>query len=100
MATKKKVTSAKERLQLRHKDDVEYKKLVSKAKEELGIAQQLYDQRKKAGLTQKQLAARVNTTPSVISRLEDADYDGHSLKMLKKIAVALNLRLKIKLEKA
>ena len=59
------------------------------------IAQEIYALRTKAGLTQKQLARLVGTTDSVISRLEDADYTGHSLKMLQRISAALNLRLKI-----
>jgi ribosome-binding protein aMBF1 (putative translation factor) len=42
-----------------------------------------------AGLTQGQLAKKVGTTQSVISRLEDADYDGHSLAMLRRIAKAV-----------
>ncbi|NLX21224.1 MAG: transcriptional regulator, partial [Phycisphaerae bacterium] len=36
------------------------------------------------------------TTPSVISRLEDADYQGHSLSMLRRIAAALNQRVEIR----
>ena len=59
------------------------------------IAQQIYDLRTAAGLTQKQLAALVGTTHSVISRLEDADYDGHSLRMLQRISVAMHHRLKV-----
>lgn len=48
-----------------------------------------------AGLSQKELAERVGTTQSVISRLEDADYGGHSLSMLQRIAEALGLRLDV-----
>src|SRR5580704_16544843 len=59
------------------------------------IAQQVYDLRTEARLTQKQLAEIVGTQQSVISRIEDADYDGHSLMMLKRIASALNRRLKV-----
>jgi hypothetical protein len=33
----------------------------------------------------------------VIARLEDAEYEGHSLSMLKRIAQALNQRLEIHL---
>ena len=62
------------------------------------VAQELYDARKRAGLSQKQLAERVGTTQSVISRLEDADYGGHSVKMLGRIAQALGQRLKIAIE--
>ena len=38
----------------------------------------------------------VGTTVSVICRLEDADYEGHSLAMLNRIAEALNRRVEIR----
>jgi ribosome-binding protein aMBF1 (putative translation factor) len=56
------------------------------------VARDIYRLRKSAGLTQRELALRVGTTASVISRLEDADYDGHSLSMLRRIAAALGMR--------
>ena len=59
------------------------------------IASQIYNLRKRAGLSQRQLAAKVGTTASVICRLEDSDYDGHSLSMLKRIAAALGKQVKI-----
>jgi ribosome-binding protein aMBF1 (putative translation factor) len=59
------------------------------------IAGLIFDARTGAGLTQKQLAERVGTHQSVIARLEDADYGGHSLNMLGKIAVALNRQLTV-----
>ena len=59
------------------------------------VARKVYELRTKAKLTQ-QLAARVDTTPSVISRLEDDDYEGHSLAMLRRIAAALNKRVEIR----
>lgn len=58
------------------------------------IATQIYEARMEAGLTQKQLADRINTHQSVISRLEDADYDSHSLSMLIRIGKALDKRLR------
>ena len=60
------------------------------------VAQLIYDARTKSKLTQKQLADLVGTTQSVIARLEDADYEGHSLSMLQRIASALNKRLEIR----
>jgi transcriptional regulator with XRE-family HTH domain len=61
------------------------------------VARRIYKLRTKAGLSQRQLAERVGTTASVICRLEDADYDGHSLTMLRRIAQALNHRVQIHL---
>ncbi len=60
------------------------------------IARQIYELREKAGLTQKRLAELVGTTPSVICRLEDSDYEGHSLTMLKRIAAALHKKVEIR----
>jgi ribosome-binding protein aMBF1 (putative translation factor) len=61
------------------------------------IAQMIYDMRKEAALTQAQLAEKVGTARSVISRLEDADYEGHSLSMLRRIAGVLNKRVELSL---
>jgi transcriptional regulator with XRE-family HTH domain len=47
-------------------------------------------------LTQEGLAKLVGTTASVISRLEDSDYEGHSLTMLKRIAGAVDKRVEIR----
>jgi ribosome-binding protein aMBF1 (putative translation factor) len=60
------------------------------------IASQIYGLRQKAGLSQAALARRIGTQQSVISRLEDADYDGHSLAMLNRIASALEKRVQIR----
>jgi len=60
------------------------------------VAREIHALRQKAGLTQKQLAGLVGTTPSVVSRLEDADYEGHSMAMLRRIAAALNKRVEIR----
>jgi ribosome-binding protein aMBF1 (putative translation factor) len=59
------------------------------------VARKIYDLRQSAGLSQQQLAKLVGTTASVIGRLEDADYEGHSLAMLNRIAAALNRRVEI-----
>ena len=60
------------------------------------IARKIYDLRTKAGLSQRELAKKVGTSASVICRLEDADYDGHSLFMLKRVAEAMDRRVEIR----
>jgi transcriptional regulator with XRE-family HTH domain len=52
--------------------------------------------RHKKGLSQRELAKLIGTTASVICRLESADYDGHSLAMLQRIAAALDRRVEIR----
>jgi len=69
---------------------------VAKFREQLEVSQLIYDARNKAGLSQKELADLTGTRQSVISRLEDADYEGHSLPMLRKIAQALNKRIELR----
>ena len=61
-----------------------------------GVGRQIYALRRKTGLTQQELARRVSTTASVISRLEDDDYEGHSLSMLRRIAAALDQEITIR----
>jgi DNA-binding XRE family transcriptional regulator len=52
------------------------------------IARKVYDLRTKAGLSQRALAKLVGTSASAICRIEDADYQGHSLGLLRRIAAA------------
>lgn len=60
------------------------------------IARKIYALRTAAGLTQRQLAKRVGTSASAICRLEDAEYEGHSLAMLRRVAAALDKRVDIR----
>src|SRR4051812_34126975 len=69
--------------------------LLEEERANMEIARKIYDLREQAGLTQRQLAVKVGTTASVICRLEDADYQGHSLAMLNRIATVLGKRVKI-----
>jgi ribosome-binding protein aMBF1 (putative translation factor) len=70
--------------------------LVEEFRAEAEVARTIYRLRCRAKLTRKELADRVGTTASVISRLEDADYKGHSLAMLRRIAAALGRRVEIR----
>ena len=78
-------------------DDPKMRRLIAEAAVQFDIAQLVYDARTGANLTQAQLARKIGTTQSVISRLEDADYRGHSLTILRRIAEALGLRLEVRL---
>jgi ribosome-binding protein aMBF1 (putative translation factor) len=78
------------------KDDRKRFAALEKERQKLQIAGQIYEWRTRAKLSQAELARMVGTTQSVISRLEDADYEGHSLSMLRRIAKALNCRLELR----
>ena len=55
-------------------------------KKKYQIACKIRECRKRKRLSQKALATLIGTTQSVISRLENAEYTGHSLSVLRKIA--------------
>lgn len=73
-----------------NRTDPELQEMVAEAAINAHVAKLVYEARIKAGLTQQQLADLIGTKQSVIARLEDADYEGHSLSMLQRIAHALN----------
>lgn len=77
-------------------DDPGMRRRIEVAKLNLRVAEMIYAARTATGLTQTELARRVGTTQSVISRLEAADYAGHSLSMLQRIAEALHARLELR----
>ena len=71
-------------------------KALDEARANEEMARKIRDLRGGAGMTQAQLATLVGTTASVVCRLEDADYQGHSLAMLRRIAAALSQRVEIR----
>ena len=65
------------------------------------IAQQVYDLREAASLTQDQLAEQVGTTAKVIDDLEMTDYDdnaiGEAVLMLQRIAKAVGKQIEFRI---
>jgi len=84
-------------LQQMTSEDPEMEEMIKESSLNAKLAQLIYHARTQAGLTQQQLADRIETKQSVIARLEDAEYEGHSLSMLQKVAQALNQRLEVHL---
>lgn len=74
----------------------EMKDEMKKAGQAIDIAYQMYDLRKKAGLTQTQLAKLVHTKQANISRIESADYESYTWKTLEKITKALKARIEVR----
>lgn len=77
-------------------ENSELRRLTEEARVKAAVAQLIYAARLKAGLSQVGLAERIKTKQSVISRLEDADYEGHSLSIVQRIAAALGQCLEIR----
>ena len=71
-----------------------------RAGEAWDVALQIAALREQADLSQAQLAALLKTSQQQISRLESPGYEGHSLSMLRRVAKALDARVRVVLEPA
>lgn len=76
-------------------DDSKLREMIDEETINARVASLIFEARTAAGLTQEQLATLVGTKQPAIARLEDADYEGHSLSMLARIASALGRKLEI-----
>jgi len=76
-----------------------YRKHFERTVHQIDLALLVREMREHAGLTQSKLARKVGTTQSVIARLENAEYIGHSLTMLERIANGCGVALKLHAEK-
>lgn len=74
--------------------DPEFRKLYEESQPEFEIAKAIIRARIERKMTQKELARRMNTTQSVISRVEQAG-TSPSISFLKRVAKALNASLQI-----
>ena len=77
------------------RDDSVMQQMLAEERTNAAVARQIYELRTAKGLTQKQLAEVIGTQQPVIARLEDADYQGHSLGTLCRIANALGCRVAV-----
>ena len=78
-------------------DDSGLRVLIEEERVNAEVACEIHHLRTERGLTQRELAERIGTTQSVVARLEDADYEGHSLRMLRRIAEALDAHVTVRL---
>jgi ribosome-binding protein aMBF1 (putative translation factor) len=83
----------------RRRKSATYRKTFAHTLKQIDLALLVREMREDANLTQTELAKRIGTTQSVIARLEDAEYMGHSLTMLERIATVCGVALKLHAEK-
>lgn len=74
--------------------DPEFKKLYEQSQPEFEIAKAIIRARIENKITQKELAEKMNTTQSVISRVEQGR-TSPSISLLKRLAAALNTTLQV-----
>jgi ribosome-binding protein aMBF1 (putative translation factor) len=86
------MTSFREDL-ARRLSDPEFEREFREARERASLGLKIARVRTARGMSQAQLAAKLNTTQSVVSRFESADYSGHKVETLRRVAEALDLDL-------
>lgn len=77
----------------------EFKKAWEDLEPEFQVLKAMIKAREKTGISQAELARRVGTKQSVISRLERGAFSKATLETIKKMADALDMRLEIRLHK-
>jgi transcriptional regulator with XRE-family HTH domain len=70
----------------------------AQAGEAWDVAVQIAELRRQAGISQKELAKMLGTSQQQISRLESPGYEGHSLATLRRVAAALNAKVRVVFE--
>ena len=80
-------------------DDKEYAHAYMEEHSNMAIAAQIKTLREQRGLTQKQLAELAGMKQERICALEDVDYDAWTIKVLRRIAKAFDLTVKVSFEK-
>ena len=76
-------------------EDKNFRKEFEQEYKNLIVSEKIAELRHKAHLTQEQLARKVHTTKSAISRYENNGYQGYSVSLLQKIASACGADLRI-----
>ncbi len=75
--------------------DKSFREAVEREYKGLVISEKIAKLRYKAHLTQEQLAEKIQTTKSAVSRYESTGYRGYSISLLQKIAAACGADIKI-----
>jgi len=78
--------------------DAGFAERFEKAGKAWDVALQIVALREEAGFSQKDLARKLKTSQQQISRLESPAYEGHSLRMLRRVAEAMGATVHIVFE--
>lgn len=76
-------------------EDREFREAFEREYKNLVISEKIAHLRHKARLTQEELAQKIHTTKSAISRYESNNYQGYSVSLLQKIAAACGADLRV-----
>jgi len=91
----KKTSDAVKLTNKRYGGDAEWEQMLVDERLRVQVGQIVYDLRIEAGLSQEALAKLAGTSQSIISRVENADYEGSALEMLYRVCSALHLQINV-----
>lgn len=95
MTKRKRTSDAVELMNRWYGGDEEWEQELAEERVRVQVGQIVYDLRTEAGLSQEALAKLAGTSQSIISRVENADYEGSALEMLNRICSALHRPIKV-----
>lgn len=93
--SKRKTSDAVELMDNWYGGDPEWDRLVLEEELKVRIGQLIYKLRTDAGLSQTRLAERTGLTQAMISKVENADYDGDYFKLLLNVCFVFKKKLEI-----
>ena len=69
--------------------------LVAEEEFKMQVGQAVYDLRNAVGMSQADLARLIGANQATVSKVENADYDGHTIEVLKRVCFALHTKISI-----
>jgi ribosome-binding protein aMBF1 (putative translation factor) len=75
----------------------EFQKAYEEARAATWTARALAELRQRRGLSQKEVAQRLGTSQAAVSRMERADYTGHTLRLVRRYVEVLGARLEVRI---
>lgn len=91
----KKTSDAVELMSKWYGGDDEWNEMLVEERLKVQVGQIVHDLRTEAGLSQDALAKLARTSQSIVSRVENADYEGSALEMLYRVCLALHRQVKV-----
>ncbi len=76
-------------------ENAKFKAVYDEVSARMGVGEQIAELRHKAKMSQLELAKKVRTSRTAITRYESGDYENYNVGTLARIARALHKRLKI-----
>ncbi len=95
MSRPKKVSDAVELMDRWYGSIPDWDEMLAEEELNMQIGQAVYDLREAVGLSQADLARIIKSNQATISRVENADYGGNSMEILRRVCLALHTPIRI-----